>query len=76
VEITLREKIIALIEECLMVSPGTISEETLIEEIEEWDSLAQVLIIGELDEKMGISISLEDAVEISSVKDLFEKTGV
>lgn len=59
-----------------MVSPGTISEETLIEEIEEWDSLAQVLIIGELDEKMGISISLEDAVEISSVKDLFEKTGV
>lgn len=59
-----------------MVSPGTISEETLIEEIEEWDSLAQVLIIGEFDEKMGISISLEDAVEISSVKDLFEKTGV
>lgn len=72
----MREKIIALIEECLMVSPGTISEETLIEEIEEWDSLAQVLIIGEFDEKMGISISLEDAVEISSVKDLFEKTGV
>lgn len=72
----MREKIIALIEGCLMVVPGTISEDTVIEEIAEWDSLAQVLIMGELDEKMGISISLEDATDITSVRELFEKAGV
>lgn len=72
----LREKIIALIEECLMIAPGTISDETIIEEVAEWDSLAQVLIMGELDEQMGISISIEEAADITSVKELFEKAGV
>jgi len=72
----MREKIIALIEEILKVDPGTITEETLTEEVEEWDSLAHVLIIGELEEKLGIVIPLDEAVEITSVLELFEKAGV
>lgn len=69
----MKEKIIALIEEVLKVPAGTITEDTRIEDVEEWDSLAHVMIIGELEEKLGVSIPLEEAIEISDMKELLEK---
>ena len=51
----MKEKIIALIEAALEVPSGTITEDTMIAEVEEWDSLAHVMIIGELEEKLGLS---------------------
>lgn len=72
----MREKIIEMIEGLLALEKGSISENTLIEEVAEWDSLAHVLIIGQLEEKFGISIPLDQVIEIESVKDLFEKAGV
>lgn len=71
----MKEKIIALIEEILKVEPGTITEDTKIEDVEEWDSLAHVMIIGELDEKLQISLPLDEAVEITSMKELLEMAG-
>lgn len=71
----MKEKIIALIEEILKVAPGTITEETQIEAVEQWDSLAHVMIIGELESKLGISIPLEEAIEITTMKELLEKAG-
>lgn len=72
----MREKIIAVIENTLNLPSGTLNENTKIEEVEGWDSLAHVLIIGELESSLGISIALDEAIEISSVKELFEKAGV
>ncbi len=72
----MREKIIALIEELLKVPAGTITEDTRIEDVEPWDSLAHVLIIGELEERLGISIPLEEAIDLTSVRELLEKAGV
>lgn len=71
----MKEKIITLIEGILKVSPGTITEGTMIEDVEQWDSLAHVAIIGELEEKLGISIPLDEAIEITSMKELLEKAG-
>lgn len=71
----MKDKIIALIEELLKVPAGTITEETKIQEVEEWDSLAHVMIIGELEEKLGVSIPLDEAVEIVDMKELLEKAG-
>jgi len=72
----MREKIINLIENTLNLPSGTLNENTKIEEVEGWDSLAHVLIIGELDASLGISIPLEEAIEITSVEELFKKAGV
>ena len=58
----LQKKVTGLIEELLKLPSGTITLDTMIEEIEEWDSLAHVMIIGELEEKLGITIPLEDAI--------------
>ena len=71
----MKEKVIALLEEILNVPAGTITEDTRSEEIEEWDSLAHVAIIGELEEQLGVSIPLDEAIEISSVKEILEKCG-
>lgn len=64
------EKILALIEEVLKVPNGTITVDTMAEDMEEWDSLAHVMLIGELEERLGISIPLDEAIEIKGVKDI------
>ena len=51
----MKEKIIELIEEVLQVPAGTVTEDTVMEDLEEWDSLAHVMIIGQL-EGLGVSI--------------------
>ena len=71
----MKEKIILLIEDILKVPSGTITEDTIIEDVEQWDSLAHVMIIGQL-EGLGVSIDLEEAVEITSVKEILKKAGV
>ncbi|MDE7114409.1 MAG: acyl carrier protein [Acetatifactor sp.] len=71
----MQEKIIALIEELLKVPAGTITIDTRIEDVEEWDSLMHVMIIGELEERLGVEIPLEDAIELGSVRELLEKAG-
>lgn len=72
----MKEKIIALIEAALEVPAGTITENTMIADVEQWDSLAHVMIIGELEEKLGISVPLEEAVELTGMQELLEKCGV
>lgn len=72
----MKEKIIALMEEVLQVPEGMVTEDTRMEDLEEWDSLAHVMLIGELEEKLGIEISLDEAVEITTVREILEKAGV
>ena len=72
----MREKIIEVIEKTLNIPKGTINEESKIEEVEGWDSLAHVLIIGELESELGVSIPLDEAIEIKTVAEIFEKAGV
>lgn len=71
----MQEKIIALIEELLKVPTGTVTIDTRIEDVEEWDSLAHVMIIGELEERLGVAIPLDDAIELDSMRELLEKAG-
>ncbi|MBR1772200.1 MAG: acyl carrier protein, partial [Lachnospiraceae bacterium] len=71
----LQERIIALIEDILGVPVGTITLDTLIEDVEEWDSLMHVTIIGELEEQLGLSIPLDDAIALQSMQELLEKAG-
>ena len=47
-----------------------------MEDLEEWDSLAHVMLIGELETRLSISIPLDEAVEITSVQEIFEKAGL
>lgn len=72
----MKEKIIAIIEETLMLPEGSITESSTMEEVEAWDSLAHVMIIGELENRLGIVIPLDEAIEITGVADILSKAGV
>lgn len=72
----MKEKIIALMEDIFQVPAGTVTEETKASDLEQWDSLAHVMMIGELESQLGISIPLDEAVEITSVAEIFEKAGI
>ncbi len=67
-----KDAVIAVIEEVLGVAPGTVTEETKAQDLEEWDSLTQVMMIGALEEKLGIVIDLEQAAEIASVREILD----
>lgn len=71
----MKEKIIKLIEDILKVPAGTITEDTMIEDVEQWDSLAHVMIIGQLEEELGVSIPLDEAIELKGMRELLEKAG-
>lgn len=71
----MKEKILKLMDEVFQVAAGTVTENTRMEDLEQWDSLAHVMLIGELEDKLGISIPLDEAVEITSVQEILEKAG-
>ena len=70
----MKEKIIKLIEDVLKVPAGTITEDTMIEDVEQWDYLAHVMI-GQLEEELGVSIPLDEAIELKGMRELLEKAG-
>lgn len=72
----MKEKVIAIIEDILQSAPGAINEDTRIKDVPEWDSLAHVLIIGQLSQQLGIEIPLDEVIQIETVRDLFEKGGI
>ena len=65
----MKEKIIKLIEDVLKVPAGTITEDTMIEDVE------HVMIIGQLEEELGVSIPLDEAIELKGMRELLEKAG-
>lgn len=42
-----KQKILALMDEVFQVPEGTVTEETTMEDLEQWDSLAACYVIGE-----------------------------
>lgn len=71
----MKEQIIELLAELLNVPADTITEDTMASDIESWDSLNHVLIIGALEERLNIVIPLDEAAEITGVKELLDACG-
>ncbi len=72
----MKNEIFSLMAQILQISEDMITEDTRMDDLEEWDSLTHVMLIGELETQLGISIPLDEAVEITSVKELLELCGV
>ena len=65
----LREKL-ALIEEVLDVEAGALTPETLLADVEEWDSIAALSLIVMLDEKFEKTVSGAQIKALESVSDI------
>lgn len=65
----LKEKI-ALIEEVLDVEEGSLTPETLLSDVDEWDSIAALSLIVMLDENFEKTVSGAQIKAMESVKDI------
>ena len=65
----LQEKL-TLIEEVLDVAEGSLTPETLLAEVDEWDSIAALSLIVMLDEKFEKTVSGAQIQPLESVNDI------
>lgn len=49
-----------------------ISDETVLDDIEEWDSLASVTTLALFKQKLGLNIGAQDVKKCKTVKDLLD----
>lgn len=66
----MEERIIKIVAEILEMEPEKIDINMQQEDVEEWDSLAHIRIIAEIEEQLGKNIDIDKVVEIHSIKDL------
>lgn len=71
----MEEKLCAIIAEVLNVDREQISSKTRVEDVEQWDSLAHLMIIEAIENKLGKTISIEKAVDIDSVEMIMDLIG-
>ena len=67
----LQEKL-ALIEEVLDVAEDSLTPETLLAEVDEWDSIAALSLIVMLDEKFEKTVSGVQIKALASVNDILD----
>ena len=65
-------KIIEIFEDILDKESGKIDLNSTPKDIEEWDSVATINIIGAVEDEFGIKFKLKDLQEAKSVKDFLE----
>lgn len=70
---TTNEFILGLVEELELESAVEIS--TNLKDLEEWDSMAAMLLIGYVSNEFGITLNAEDLKDITTVASLIEKIG-
>jgi acyl carrier protein len=62
----------AIIAGVLGVAPEMITPESKAEDFENWDSLAQVMMISAIQDQLGIEIPFEKMQSIASVQDFID----
>jgi|TARA_B100001093_G_scaffold431738_1_gene427910 acyl carrier protein len=67
---TPENKIKFLLEALEAENYDNVSLETLLDDIEEWDSIGALMIISEVDDNFGITINPEDLEDIKTVEEL------
>ena len=66
----MRETIIEVLAQIMGQDPGAFTDETVIKEIEGFDSLQFVMMISELQESHHIEIPLDKAIEVETIGEL------
>lgn len=68
---TLQEKI-EFLEEIMDVEEGTLTEETLLEDVEEWDSLSTLSLTVEMKRNYNLKLTSEMIKNFVTVRDICE----
>jgi len=69
---TVKEKL-NILEELLSIEKDTLDENSLLEDIEEWDSMAVISLIAMFDGVFGKEIKSEEIKQFRTVKDIIDR---
>ncbi len=69
----MKDKLKQILSSTLNVPEEQIREESSVENMEAWDSLAHLNIILSLEQSFGISITPEEAIEMTSLRSMRKK---
>ena len=65
----MEERLIALVAAVLRVPVSTLTLESGPNDLAEWDSLAQINVVSEIEAEFGVSIPFERVAEIQHIRD-------
>jgi acyl carrier protein len=65
-------KFIKVIKDALEIEDKNLAMDDKFKEYEEWDSLAQLTLIAELDENFDVTIQTSDFKNITTLQELFD----
>jgi acyl carrier protein len=71
----MEQKLVAAVAAALGVDPGLLTLDTAAKDIENWDSVAQINIVSEIEEQFGVSIPLENIAELTRIRDFLPYLG-
>jgi len=60
----------------VLQTDAQLTNETVLEELDEWDSLAMMATMAFLDKNFGVKTSIKDFREMNTVGDIAAKAGV
>jgi len=67
-----KKKIYQFIAETLHINIDIVNEDLGIGDIPEWDSLAHVLLLSRIEEKFGVSLDADQALDLETVEDIID----
>lgn len=65
-----KEELIAELEEMLEIDEGTLMESTVLEDIEEWDSLAKLSLVALAKKELSVTLTASKIKEFVTVEDI------
>ena len=68
----MKERVKAIMADVLMVDASLIADNTSMENLQQWDSLAQMDIIAALEEEFGVTFEIEEFQVMTSFPDIIE----
>lgn len=69
---TIQEKL-SILQDLLDIEQDILSEETVLDQLSEWDSIAAITIIAMFDSNFGKVVSPEEVKGFKTVKDITDK---
>ncbi len=66
------DKILELISNVFDIDSSNINKEMTPDEIESWDSLAQLLLINSIEEEFNIVLEIEEVFSIMKIGDIYD----
>ena len=67
-----RKEIIGMIEDILDVEQGSLNEDSVLDQIEEYDSMTKLSLIVMCDDEFGKKLTGERLIEFQTVKDILD----